>query len=428
MLKSIPTLYQMPSTDVVAFGGHVFFLTHDLESNTVLWASDGTPEGTRAVMVTAPPTFLDTPLPELAVTPLGLFFVAYDAAHGTELWTLEDPLGAPRRVADILPGLGSSNPNGLHVAPSGLYFAANDGLHGEEPWLLPFTGGAPCVASAKSLCLENGRFRVEAFWRKFDGVAGDAVATPLSADTGYFWFFDDANVELILKVLDGTGFNGHHWVYYGALSNVEYTMTLTDTQSGATKRYFNPAGRFASAGDITAFGPLGAHVRGELLLQETQSGSRLESSSIAALAGAGSSGTCAASPTRFCILDGRFAVEATWRDFYGNTGVANAGTISADTGFLWFFDESNVEVVLKAVDGASYNGHYWVYFGALSNVEYTITVTDTVTGVPRQYRNALGKFASFGDIEAFPRPEKAGASCATRAPLALSRAGPPSRA
>jgi hypothetical protein len=44
-------------------------LTHDLESNTV--TGPRTARRYPQVMMTAPPTFLDTPLPELAATPLG---------------------------------------------------------------------------------------------------------------------------------------------------------------------------------------------------------------------------------------------------------------------------------------------------------------------------------------------------------------------
>jgi hypothetical protein len=42
-------------------------------------------------------------------------------------------------------------------------------------------------------------------------------------------------------------------VFYGALSNVEYTVTVTDTQTGAVKVYRNPSGRFASVADADAF-------------------------------------------------------------------------------------------------------------------------------------------------------------------------------
>jgi len=76
---------------------------------------------------------------------------------------------------------------------------------------------------------------------------------PLTGDTGYFWFFDDANVELVLKVLDGRGVNHHFWVFYGALSNVEYEITVTDTSTGEVRTYSNPAGEFGSVGDTEAF-------------------------------------------------------------------------------------------------------------------------------------------------------------------------------
>jgi hypothetical protein len=38
----------------------------------------------------------------------------------------------------------------------------------------------------------------------------------------------------------------------------------------------------------------------------------------------------------------------------------------------------------------------------LSNVAYELTVTDTVTGRSKVYRNPLGEFASVGDTAALP--------------------------
>ena len=67
------------------------------------------------------------------------------------------------------------------------------------------------------------------------------------------WSFDSSNVEVILKVLDGRPVNQKFWVFYGALSNVEYTLTVTDTQTGAVKIYKNPSGQFGSVADTGAF-------------------------------------------------------------------------------------------------------------------------------------------------------------------------------
>ena len=57
--------------------------------------------------------------------------------------------------------------------------------------------------------------------------------------------------------------------------------------------------------------------------------------------------------------------------------------------------------MLKVVDGRAFNGHYWVFSGALSDVAYTITVTDTVTGVSKTYVNPSGSLKSFSDVTAF---------------------------
>ena len=55
-----------------------------------------------------------------------------------------------------------------------------------------------------------------------------------------------------MKVLDGRPLNGPFWVFYGALSNVEYELTVTDTVTGLRRTYQNPAHTFASTGDTAA--------------------------------------------------------------------------------------------------------------------------------------------------------------------------------
>ncbi len=53
--------------------------------------------------------------------------------------------------------------------------------------------------------------------------------------------------------MDGRAFNNKFWVFYGALSNVEYTITVTDTTTGVVKTYFNRSGDLASVADVNAF-------------------------------------------------------------------------------------------------------------------------------------------------------------------------------
>ena len=119
-----------------------------------------------------------------------------------------------------------------------------------------FTAYTPtaCVPGESTLCMNGGRFRAQVVWRvPTQNAAGLASSVALTGDTGYFWFFSSNNIELVVKVVDGRGFNGKFWVFYGALSNVEYTLTVTDVVTGAVRVYTNPSGQLSSVADTAAF-------------------------------------------------------------------------------------------------------------------------------------------------------------------------------
>jgi hypothetical protein len=79
-----------------------------------------------------------------------------------------------------------------------LFFSADDGVSGREPWVYPLAAAPSCQPSETALCLGNGRFRVEASWRlPIPGGSGVGHAVSLTGDTGYFWFFNAANVEMV---------------------------------------------------------------------------------------------------------------------------------------------------------------------------------------------------------------------------------------
>ena len=114
-----------------------------------------------------------------------------------------------------------------------------------------------CATSPNVLCLGGGRFQVEVAWHdQHNGPSGRGTAIPGSDKTGYFWFFSDTNVELVVKILDARTVNGFFWFFYGALSDVEYTITVTDVATGERRFYDNPAGNLCGLGDTRAF-PLG---------------------------------------------------------------------------------------------------------------------------------------------------------------------------
>jgi len=374
-------------------GDQLLFVVDDDTYGIELWKTDGTEAGTTLVRDVFPGLPSSRP-EELTLAGGRVFFRARDAFHGIELWQTDGTEAGTRRVQDINPELASSFPLGLTVFGDRLFFSADDGVTGQELWSLPLAATAPCQPAADHLCLSGGRYRVDAEWTA-NGMSGAGTAVPLSADTGYFWFFGPDNVETVLKVLDGRNLNNHVWVFYGALSNVEYSLTVTDTQAGLARRYFNPRGQFASVGDTQAFGPLGAYENNFIATPSAppRVAERIDP--------AAATGTCVPAASRLCLNNGRFAVEVAWKDFANRTGTGTAVSLTGDTGYFWFFDPANVEAVLKVLDATTVNGHFWVYYGALSNVEYTLTVTDTMTGRVKTYQNPLGRFASAGDTLAF---------------------------
>jgi hypothetical protein len=140
----------------------------------------------------------------------GVVSTPYD--HASLLRTIEDSLG----IAEHLNNAGTASP----MADL-------------------FTAGL-CAPGATTLCLVNGRFAVTAAYLTDRGPSGPAQAVQLTPDTGYFWFFSAGNVEVVLKILDGCALDDSYWVFAGGLTNVQVTITVTDTRTGSMKTYTNP--------------------------------------------------------------------------------------------------------------------------------------------------------------------------------------------
>lgn len=110
------------------------------------------------------------------------------------------------------------------------------------------------ASAATALHLRDDRFQVEAIWRLTDGSSGAGKGIPLTAETGYFWFFQSSNAEFVVKILDGCGVNGRYWVFAGGLTNVSTEVRVTDTATGTTRTYRNPQGEaFQPIQDTDAF-------------------------------------------------------------------------------------------------------------------------------------------------------------------------------
>jgi len=246
--------------------------------------------------------------------------------------------------------------------------------------------GSTCLVSAEVDCQLSGRFKVEVQWRnQRNGDHGRGGAGSLTDRSSTFWFFNPANTELIVKTLDGTPNNGNYWVFYGALTVVEYWLTVSDTVSGSIASYYNPPSNICGGADTQA------------IAATTSSSQTAPLNSKAAADGT----ACGGSLGDLCLLNDRFRVKVAWTKSNGEQGVGTSIPDSDRTGYFWFFNAANTELVVKMLDGRANNGKFWFFYGALSNVRYEITVTDTQTGAVQTYVNGQGNICGRADINAF---------------------------
>ncbi len=146
-----------------------------------------------------------------------------------------------------------------------------------------------------------------------------------------------------------------------------------------------------------------------------------ESVSVTFPAGA----SCVSQARRLCLEGGRFAVEVDYRDPNGG-GLGNGRAMPATdrSGFFWFFEPGSIELLVRVVETVD-DGLRIVHAG-LSNVEYRITVTDTVLGEAREYRNPVGSFCDPDPppVFSFPRSASGGSKASRDLRTLLARSQP----
>lgn len=255
-------------------------------------------------------------------------------------------------------------------------------------------GASTCIPGLVNLCLDRNRFRVDVAWKDFSGNEGVGKVVPYgSDDSGLFWFFNPQNWEMLVKVLDGCGVNQRFWIFSAATTTVPYSLRIVDTITGAVREYVNPVGRAAaSIIDTSAFAScsssLAAAAAGEAKLT-TPLIFAAPARNFDVQAG------CSPGSDHLCLGPGRFRVEVAWKDFQGHIGAGQAVPFgSDDSGLFWFFAPPSWEMLVKVLDGCKLNQHYWVFSAATTTVQYTLRVTDTRTGVVKEYFNPSGTAAA----------------------------------
>lgn len=269
----------------------------------------------------------------------------------------------------------------------------------------------PCTDGR--LCLNQGRFEVSLSAK--DPRTGNTGAGQPVRQNDIFGYFsipeltqNPSNPEVFVKILDGRDFNGKFWVFYGSLTDFELSLTVLDTQTQATKTYTRPGGEACGEYDVGAFGKTESfaivsaeNVSTELhAMRLSRLPIRFENLEPSPEVG------CVTTATSLCLSGSRFSVTLEARD--QRTGTTATGQTLPRNDLFGYFtlpeltgDPANVEVFVKILDGRPINGKFWVFFGGLTDLEYTLTVRDVETAAAKVYSKEAGSPCGQFDTDAF---------------------------
>ncbi len=261
----------------------------------------------------------------------------------------------------------------------------------------PATPTGACVPSSTQACLNGGRYAVS-----LDAITRDQkkfATGQVTRQTDLFGYFslpvftsDATNPEVFVKVVGPI--NGSPLVFYSGLTDVEYFVNVFDTQTQKLRQYHvDPASNpTQSKGDFDLDGARSSSCLG---VNRT-------TSTVAV-------GTCTPDANTLCLFN-RFKLTVVGKDDPARTGKTATGVATPISGKQFGFfsfpaltnDPTNLEVFVKMIDARSFDGHFWVFFGGLTDFEFTLTVTDTTTGKTQTYLKPLKSLCGFNDTTGFP--------------------------
>ncbi len=219
-----------------------------------------------------------------------------------------------------------------------------------------------CQPSERTLCLQKGRFAVEAnFYNPYAELSADASAIRSTDVAGFFSFSGPANVDLAVKILN---LGGTFKVFYGQLTDFPFAVRVTDTETWEIRTY-SPG--YGTCGNVAA-----------LAIDAVDTTASIGAMTAAAKA-------CKPGPNTLCLLGGRFSAELDWHNQFDDSRGRGRMIRQSDlTGLVYFNDKSNLEMVVKILNA---EGTVKIFYAPLSDLEFTLRVTDLENGQTRTYRN-----------------------------------------
>ena len=166
---------------------------------------------------------------------------AIAAGPDGNLWFSEASANAIGRITTA--GVLTDFPMFAIPAPNGFPHGIAAGSDGNL-WFTENLGnkfGRITLAQPSTLELADGRIEITVEWQSSTGT-GSGHPVVLTESAGYFWFFDPANVEVLVKVVDACADYGQEWLFAGGLTDLGVTMKVKNTRTGIYKTYTNPEG------------------------------------------------------------------------------------------------------------------------------------------------------------------------------------------
>jgi len=165
---------------------------------------------------------------------------------------------------------------------------------------------------------------------------------------------------------------GFFWVFYSGLTDLHYTVRIIDTVTGRERTYQSDG--YCGGADTAAF-------PGDGLSAPNGTDSMLGATPLSD------------SGEELSLLGNRFQVTLSAFDPHTNRRGVGAAIPQGDR-FGYFSlpsftgDPAFPEVFVKMADGDSpTGGSFWFFHTGLTDLRYTLTVTDTTTGIVKTYQN-----------------------------------------
>lgn len=261
-----------------------------------------------------------------------------------------------------------------------------------------------CKPGPDRLCFQGNRFQVDAGWRNAaTGETGKGTVLKRGPNFGVF-SLGSGQADLLVRM---TKTGQEVRLLYGQLTNLQISVGVTDTKKRGSVRFYNGANNCGAVQTLPAKLTEGITVEDGVLIPQSLDfvkpgegiPDRLDlAREPRAFTDFHETGTCKAGPTRLCLHDKRFQAELTWRDpSTGASGTARATKITDDSGTFAFKAANGVDVAVKTVE----TDRARILWGSLTSFEFTLKITDTLSGRVKTYGNPAGTFCGGVDEEGF---------------------------